>query len=151
MASRARSTRAVFATGVLCALAVAAKQSLLAAPLACFIYFVLRSRRQAGVLVLAGVAMGGVLALAASAYWGRDFWLAVTIPMTDYPRDIESFFLHWRMMFEQPVFLFLVGVAFVVTATAAARDRRAVFATPFFPVPRPHLGLSNVGDDRHRR
>jgi hypothetical protein len=133
LAARARSTRAVVATGILCALAVAAKQSFLAAPVVCFLYFVLRSRKDAAVLAVAGATSGAALALAAWAYWGTDFWIAVTIPMTDYPRDIESFFHHWHMMFAQPVFLVLIAAAVVVTLAAMIGDRRGLFTTPFFP------------------
>jgi hypothetical protein len=132
LAARARAPRAVLATGALCALAVAAKQSFLAAPVACAAYYLLTDRRRLGWLVLGGAVVGAACGLAAWAYWGNGFWLAVTIPVTDYPRDIESFFVHWHMMFVQPIFVFLLATATVVTAAAIARERGAALATPFF-------------------
>src|SRR5262249_46583723 len=79
-----------------------------------------------------GVAIVAVLAVAATAEWGRDFWIAVTIPVTDYPRDIASFFVHWRIMFAQPIFLWLLRTTLLVVVTSLGRARRAAFATPFF-------------------
>jgi len=132
-ASRARSSRGALAAGVLCGLALAAKQSFVAAGIACFIHFVRHAPRRLRAFFAGGAAVVLVLAAAATAEWGRDFWLAVTIPVTDYPRDIESFFVHWRMMFAQPIFLWLVGAALLAIVTSLRRDRRVAFATPFFP------------------
>jgi hypothetical protein len=130
LAARIRSRRGALATGVLCAVAVAAKQSFLAAGVACAITLLVRAPRRLGAFVLGGAAVGAALAAAATAAWGRDFWLAVTIPATDYPRDFESFFFHWHLMFVQPIFVLLVATALVVTVTGVATRRRAL-ALPF--------------------
>lgn len=132
-AARARSRSTAVAAGVLCALAIAAKQSFLAAGLTCFLHFATRDRRDALAFLIAGGAVGATLGLAAWAYWGSDFWFAVTIPLTDYPRAIESFYWHWHMMFAQPLFLFILAAAVVATATAVATDGWRVFAQPFLP------------------
>jgi len=132
-AARARSRSAVATAGVLGALAIAAKQSFLAAGITCLLHFASRDHRDARAFLLAGGAVGAVLGLAAWAYWGNDFWFAVTIPLTDYPRDIESFWVHWRMMFAQPLFLFILATAAVASAAACATDGWRVFAAPYLP------------------
>ena len=108
---RARSTRAAAAVGALCALGFAAKQSYVAAAAACCLYLLAADVRRAGWLVLGGAATGALCAAAAWATWGNGFWLAVTIPITDYPRDLQACLLHWRMMLAQPVFLAIVAIA----------------------------------------
>ena len=126
---RVRSARAAAAVGALCALGFAAKQSYVAAAAACFLYLLSTDARRAGWLVLGGVVTGAICAAAASATWGNGFWLAVTIPITDYPRDMEAFFLHSRMMFAQPVFLAIIAIA----VAAIAPGRRVALASPFLP------------------
>src|SRR6266404_3765463 len=125
---RARTHHAAAACGALCALGFVAKQSYVAVSVACFLYLVATDVRRASWLVLGGVATGAACAAAASAYWGNGFWLAVTIPMTDYPRDMEACFLHWRMMMAQPVFRAIGGIAIAATAASLVEWRRAARA-----------------------
>ena len=128
---RTTSRRGAAAAGVLCALAVAAKQSYLAPALAGFVWLALEQRHRLAALLAGGTVAGAVLALAATVYWGLHFWIAMTIPVTDYPRDIPAFFLHWRMMFVQPLFLLLLALALLL-AVAPRPRRQRLLATPFF-------------------
>ncbi len=128
---RTQSGRGAILSGVLCALAVAAKQSFLAAGITCLLWFAVAQRRRAPAFLLGGLVAGATLALAATAYWGVNFWIAMTIPATDYPRDMESFFLHWKMMFVQPLFVLVLVLAATITLVVTVTGRRAALATPF--------------------
>jgi hypothetical protein len=133
--SAARSgprSRDVILPALLCATAVAAKQSFLAAGATCFVYFLLQDRRRAAIFLATGAAFGALFAMAAWIYWGNGFWLAVTIPMTDYPRDWESFFEHCRMMVEQPVFVFMMTVAGMLLLRTAYAAPASLFRAPYF-------------------
>jgi hypothetical protein len=130
-AARARTRAGVAASGALAALAIAGKQSFLAAGIACFVHTALRWPRALLAFLAAGLAVGIVLGAAATAYFGTDFWFAITIPLTDYPRDIESYWVHWRMMVAQPLVCFVLAAALVATAAAFVRHGRQVFATPY--------------------
>ena len=107
------------AAGVLAALAVAGKQSFLAAGVACVLHVALHRPRDLPAFLAAGAAVGPGLGAAATAWFGRDFWFAVTIPLTDYPRDVESYWVHWQMMVAQPL------VRFVFAAAASRRSPRS--------------------------
>jgi hypothetical protein len=131
VAWRSRGSGGAAAAGMLCALAAAAKQSYLAPGAACLLWFLVAERRRLPAFLAGGIAAGLGLAAAATAYWGTNFWVAMTVPLTDYPRDMESFFLHWRMMFAQPIFVVLVATAIVVTATLVVKRPREALGTPF--------------------
>ncbi len=131
IAWRSRTRGGAAAAGVLCALSAAAKQSFLASGAACLLWFALAHRDRLGPFMAGGVTAGLVLAVAATARWGTKFWIAMTIPVTDYPRDLESFLLHWRMMFAQPLFDLLLCVALLVTVAGLATRRHPALATPF--------------------
>ena len=133
LASRARSSRAIFVVGALCASAVAAKQSFVSATVACGIHVLMTAPRRTVAFIAGGAVVTIVLACVATAYWGTDFWFAVTIPMTDYPRSMIGFFEHWGMMFMQPLFLFLVATALPLTVAALAHGHIAGWASPFLP------------------
>jgi hypothetical protein len=133
-AARARTRAGVVAAGVLAALAVAAKQSFLAAGVACVLHVALHRPRDLPAFLAAGAAVGLGLGAAATAWFGRDFWLAVTIPLTDYPRDVESYWVHWQMMVAQPLVRFVFAAAAVATIAAFVRSGRRitqVLATPY--------------------
>jgi hypothetical protein len=130
--ARADTRRGVVAAGVLAALAIAAKQSFLAAGVVCLLHVGMRRPRDVPAFLLAGITVGAVLGVVATLYWGPDFWLAVTIPLTDYPRDIESYWAHWRMMLAQPLVLFTFGTAVVCTTTAVVREGWRGLASPYF-------------------
>ncbi|HEY2385433.1 MAG TPA: hypothetical protein VGK30_00610 [Candidatus Binatia bacterium] len=131
VAWRSRGSGGAAAAGMLCALAAAAKQSYLAPGAACLLWLALAQRRRLPAFLAGGVTTGLALAAAATAYWGTKFWVAMTVPLTDYPRDIESFFIHWRMMFAQPIFVLLIATAIVVAAAIVVTRPRAALATPF--------------------
>jgi len=125
-------SRSVIVPALLCTAGFAAKQSFVAAGGACFVYFLLRERQRAAVFLAAASACAGVLALAAWWYWGDGFWLAVTIPMTDYPRDWDSFVVHWHLMLQQPVFVLLVIVAAGVLVSVIYEAPGLVSGSPYF-------------------
>lgn len=136
--SGATTRRQVAVAGVLAALAIAAKQSFLAAGIACVLHVAVHRRRDLPAFLLSGIAIGVALGAVATVYFGTDFWLAVTIPLSDYPRDLESFWAHWEMMLVQPLVRFVFGAALVATIVAFVRDGWGVFATPYLP----YLALS---------
>jgi len=125
--ARARTRGAVALAGALAAVAVAGKQSFLAAGLVSFLFIAIRRPRDLLAFVASGLGVGLGLGAAATAVWGTDFWFAVTIPLTDYPRDIGGFWVHWEMMFAQPIFVCIVGIA-VVTLLATR-----TLAAPYLP------------------
>jgi hypothetical protein len=130
-AARVRITgRGAAAAGVLAASAVAAKQSYYAAGGACLL-FLLHERRVALFLATAS-ATAALFALAATLRWGTGFWFCTTLPLSDYPRDWESFFVHWRMMFAQPIFVLSVVVAAGLLALTLWRAPRALAHSPYF-------------------
>ncbi|MCC6763643.1 MAG: hypothetical protein IT293_03190 [Deltaproteobacteria bacterium] len=132
-AARARTRVGVIASAVLAALGVAAKQSFLAAGVACFIHVARHRPRDLGAFLGAGLAVGAVLGAAATAWFGTDFWFAVTLPLSDYPRDIESYWVHWDMMLAQPLVRFVLGAGAGATIVALVRDGRRACATPYLP------------------
>jgi hypothetical protein len=81
------------------------------------------------------MSVGLLLGLAATLYWSWDFWFAVTIPVSDYPRDIPSFWHHMNMMFAQPLVLFVLAAAAVATVAAVWRNGVRALATPLFFYP----------------
>lgn len=131
VAARASNGRDVAMAAALAALGVSAKQSFLAAGLACFVHVGLHRPRDLGTFFATGIAVGIGLGAAATAWFGRDFWFAVTIPLSDYPRDIASYWVHVDMMLAQPLVRFVLGAGVVATVAAFARDGRRALATPY--------------------
>ena len=127
------------AAAVLATTAVAAKQSFYAAGGAC-VLFLLLERRTPLFLLVAGTT-AALLALAATLRWGTGFWFCTTLPLTDYPRDWESFFVHWRMMFAQPIFVLLAVSAAGLLAITLWRAPRTLARSPYFP----YMACSWVG------
>ncbi len=129
--ARARTRRAVVAAAVLAALAVAGKQSFVAAGLACTATVAFRRPRDLPAFLGAGLAVGAVLGAAATLYFGPDFWFAVTIPLSDYPRDWESYRVHWNMMLAQPVFLWIAVTGLVAALAVVVRRQWSLLRTPY--------------------
>jgi hypothetical protein len=86
--SFATKGRGLIAAG-LCILAVASKQSFVAAPTACLCFLVLQDRREAVrfVAMLTGLMISG--AIAATWVWGHGFWFSV-IGAVRQPFDVET-------------------------------------------------------------
>jgi hypothetical protein len=76
--------------------------------------------------------VAAVLGVVATLVWGTDFWLTVTIPLSDYPRSWIGFDEHWSMMFAQPIFVGLLATAMITMIAAVVRRDRAAVATPLF-------------------
>ncbi len=131
VAARADTRARVAAAGVLAALAISAKQSFLAAGIACMIHVALRRPRDLVAFLISGLVVGLVLGAAATAYFGTDFWFAVTIPLSDYPRDIESYWVHVHMMLAQPLVRFTLGAGLVATVVGLLRPDRRALASPY--------------------
>ncbi|MBI3770587.1 MAG: hypothetical protein HY271_19125 [Deltaproteobacteria bacterium] len=133
-ATRNRAGRnGVVLPALLCVAAIAAKQSYLAAGGACFLHFLQQGWRRAGAFLIAAAAFAAVLALAASIYWGNGFWTCIALPITDYPRDMEGFAVHWRQMVHEPVFLvILVAAAGLFVTALDLAPVTLVWASPYF-------------------
>jgi hypothetical protein len=147
--------RRAVSAALLCAVAIACKQSFIAASATCFLYLLLWDRRLAVVFALATAGFVAVLATVATAYWGRGFWFCVFLPATYYPRDWPSFFDHWNDMWKQPVFTFIAATLGVVSLAALIRRRITFFtATPYFlyvvvSVLVQQIPLSGIGASNH--
>jgi hypothetical protein len=131
--ARACSRRDVVVAAVLAALAVAGKQSFLAAGLVCTATVAVQRPRDLLAFLGAGLTVGAVLGAAATLYFGVDFWFAVTIPLSDYPRDWESYRLHRDMMLAQPVFLWIAAAGAVATIAAVVQRRWRLLLAPYLP------------------
>jgi len=152
--ARAGSRRDVVVAAVLAALAVAGKQSFLAAGLVCTATVALRRPRDLPAFLAAGLAVGVVLGAAATLYFGTDFWFAVTIPLSDYPRDWDGYRVHRDMMLAQPVFLWIAAAGVVATIAAVVQRRWRLLLAPYLPYVILSWGLQNavmtgVGAENH--
>jgi len=121
-------------TGALCVLAVATKQSYVAALLACGLYLLVHDRRATVVFATAALAVGALLAAVASYRWGRGFWFCILLPATNYPRQWDGFVVYWQQMAAQPVFLFIVAAALISSyrAACARSPSSLVTESPYF-------------------
>ena len=152
--ARARARRDVALAAVLAALAVAGKQSFLAAGLVCTATVALRRPRDLLPFLAAGFAVGIVLGVAATLRFGVDFWFAVTIPLSDYPRDWEGYRVHREMMLAQPVFLWIAAAGVVATVAAVVRRQWRLLLAPYLPYALLSWGLqgavmTGVGAENH--
>jgi hypothetical protein len=132
LSRRTPTTRMAVFAGVLCAIALACKQSFVAATATCFLYLLIRSTRRALVFASAEAAVLGALATAATLRWGTGFWFCVLLPATRYPRDWPSFVAHWQDMLKQPLFSCLVLMVLLLSFSVVKRSRAALFTdTPY--------------------
>ncbi len=126
-----RSTIWLAVSATLSVLAIASKQSFLAAPAAITAFLCLRDRRSS--LVFAGIA--GAIGLAALATarltWGPGFTFSVFRALQN-PMLWRQFSEQWSPMLRQPVFLALCALCAVGLVCALVRERRAAFASSPF-------------------
>jgi len=111
----------VMLAALLCSLAVATRQSSVAAAGAGLVFLWLSDRRAAlrfGGLV--ALLLGGG-ALAATLSWGEGFWFSL-LAATRQPRSLELFATQWGLMLRQPAFL-LVVVAGTWAAVTSLKQR----------------------------
>jgi hypothetical protein len=151
--ARARTRRGAVAAAVLAALAVAGKQSFLAAGLVCTATVLVRRPRDLPAFLAAGLGVGGMLGVAATLHFGTDFWFAVTIPLSDYPRDWDSFRTHRDMMLAQPLVLWIAAGGIFATV-AAMGLRRDLLRAPYLPYALLSWGLqgavmTGIGAENH--
>jgi len=108
-------------------LAIACKQSFLAAPAACALFLWLRDRRSG--LLFAGLAGGLGLAGLGSARlaWGPGFTFSVFEALQN-PMTWRQFSEQWAPMLGQPVFLTLLALLLLGLLAEIARERREAFA-----------------------
>jgi hypothetical protein len=130
----ARAPRAlawIALSAVLCVLAIACKQSFLAAPAACALFLWMRDRRSG--LLFAGLAGGlGLAAFGlARLAWGPGFTFSVFEALQN-PMTWRQFDEQWAPMLVQPVFVALLALLVVGLGAAIASERREAFArSPF--------------------
>ncbi len=130
--ARPPSMRTAVLAGLSCALALACKQSFLAATVTCGLYLLMRSPRLALGFVAAELALGGLLAATATLVWGNGFWDCVLLAATHYPRDWPSFVVHWQDMLKQPIFTWILLMVALTSLAAIVRSPTAPFrATPY--------------------
>ncbi|HTE05848.1 MAG TPA: hypothetical protein VK824_06610, partial [Planctomycetota bacterium] len=118
--ARRRTPRAVAGAALCCLLALATKQSHVAAAVACVTWLALQDRPLAA--RFAAWLAGGLLlgAGAASLLWGRGFWFSTVTATMDSPQwwSVPAV---WGAVLQQPLFAVLCALA---ALTAAARVRR---------------------------
>jgi hypothetical protein len=126
-----RSALWIATSAGLSVLALASKQSFLAAPAAILVYLCLRDRRSG--LMFAGIAGGlGLAALAAARLaWGPGFTFSVYRALQN-PMLWRQFSEQWSPMLRQPVFLAVCALFVVGLTCALARERRAALASSPF-------------------
>ena len=107
--SRGSAARVVLAA-LLCSLAIATKQSYVAAPAACLLYLAMSDTRGAWVFALSFSVVSLAMAGAASWIWGQGFWFSVLVS----PRNPVLASNAWAVsgdMLRQPLFGFLACVS----------------------------------------
>jgi hypothetical protein len=123
--SRGSAVRVVSAA-LLCSLAIATKQSYVAAPAACLLHLAVADGRGARVfafsLSVVLLAMAGV----ASWVWGQGFWFSVLVSPSN-PVLASNAWAVSSEMLRQPLFVFLLCVSLWLAARALAGDRLRSF------------------------
>ncbi|MHC5212337.1 MAG: hypothetical protein ACYTG2_16605 [Planctomycetota bacterium] len=128
VARSASRPRLVLAAAALCALAVFAKQSFVAAAVACFLHLAFTDRRRALVFGVTTVALTGLLV---ASVWSPGFLFSVLEgPRT--PMFWGQFSTQWIGMLQQPVFVVALVLGGIGLATQVRRrDGRGLVDTPY--------------------
>jgi len=125
-------TARVLAAALLCALAVAAKQSFVAAGAAGLLFLWMRDRRRAPLFAgaLALLLVGG--GLAASGTWGQGFWFNLLAPAR-LPSSLAGLAQAWSAALHQKAFVALLAVAAGVAVLATRHEGLAWFGRSPWP------------------
>lgn len=126
-----RSAVRILVSALACVLAIACKQSYLAAPAACAIFLWMRDRRSG--LLFTGLAGGLGLAAVGLARlaWGPGFSFSVFGALQN-PMSWRQLSEQWTPMLRQPVFVLLLGLFVMGWATCVVRERReAITRAPY--------------------
>ncbi len=114
-AERARKKSGqIVLVSILACLAFTSKQSFLAAPATCFLYFLINHRKDALIFGLACLLLFATFSIFAHLHWGNGFWFSVFVAPRN-PFIWENFVSNWLRMLHQPFFVFLL-----VLTTASA-------------------------------
>lgn len=118
-----RRTGPLIASALLALLAIAAKQSYVAAAVAGLVFLLLADRRAARVYAaaLAAGALAGVLLI--ETLWGRGFWFC-TLDAPRNPYDLATFAWAWASELKQPAFDLLLLAALLLALQALRRTGR---------------------------
>ncbi|HXJ35182.1 MAG TPA: hypothetical protein VMS22_14210 [Candidatus Eisenbacteria bacterium] len=131
-ADRARVRSAwILPSALCCVLAIASKQSMVAASAACVAFMLLANRRRGLALSILLVSLLGAFALLAQLKWGDGFWFSIwTAPQN--PMSGAIFRWLWREMLWQPVAMLNLVFGLTMLAVLVARRGRGAFTeSPF--------------------
>jgi hypothetical protein len=92
---------------ILACLAFTSKQSFLAAPASCFLFFLINHRKDALIFGLAYLLLFATFSIFAHLHWGHGFWFSVFVAPRN-PFVWENFVANWLGMLHQPFFVFLL-------------------------------------------
>ena len=92
---------------ILACLAFTSKQSFLAAPATCFLYFLMNHRKDALIFGLSCLLLFATFSIFAHLHWGHGFWFSVFVAPRN-PFIWENFVSNWLRMLHQPFFVFLL-------------------------------------------
>jgi len=93
---------AMILAGVLCVMAVAAKQSYIASTLACLVYLLLSNRRMLGWFAISATVAGLAFLLIITLVWGNGFWFS-TIGALRHPISFSWGSDQFIRLFQQPL------------------------------------------------
>ncbi|MHC5210835.1 MAG: hypothetical protein ACYTG2_08970 [Planctomycetota bacterium] len=123
LALRRPTPRRVDGAALLAVLAVATKQTYVAAAVAGTLFLLFRDRRLALRFVLVGSGLGVALAALATLVWGEGFWFSILV-LRDSPVSLSTLWEQARIQLRSPVFDLLLLTA-VLTAGLAWRRHGA--------------------------
>jgi hypothetical protein len=125
--ARARHSRKwVIAAGVASVAAFFSKQYFIAAPAACFLWLLRTDRAKAFLFGVFSAPLLGVAILAARLHWGPGFTFSVFRAMQN-PMTLENLRWNWALMFQEPVFVFLLAASLA----AFVALRRRLYESPY--------------------
>jgi hypothetical protein len=112
---------------ILACLAFTSKQSFLAAPASCFLYFLVNHRKDALIFGLACLLLFATFFIFAHLHWGNGFWFSVFVAPRN-PFIWQNFVANWLRMLHQPffVFLLLLTTASVIHCPFSKKSKAAI-------------------------
>lgn len=108
----------------LCLLAFSAKQSFLAATGTCFIFFLLRDRKNGIRFGFVSFVLFTAFFLFAQLRWGTGYWFSAYTSMLSNEITLQMLVILWSRMLGQPLFVLLV-LSTIVTVSYALRKARS--------------------------
>jgi len=121
----------IIIVSILVFLAFASKQTFLAATTSCFIYFLIKHKKDALIYGISCLMLFGIFAILAHSYWGTGFWFSVFVAPRN-PFIWQNFVENWLRMLRQPFFVFfLLSITATIVHLSCLRKWRATIDSPY--------------------